>query len=546
MRPLHTFRNAIFSPAIHHRGLLALRCFSNLALFLLPLLLSFWVAHPMAALADVKLPAILGEHMVLQRDMKLPIWGFADPGEKVTVVIAGQTHAATTDEKGDWRVTLEPLACGEPLTLVVEGKNRVEVGDIMVGEVWLCSGQSNMAWEVNNSWNADLEIASAKHPDIRFLSVATPASQTPTRDFAGKWEVCSPETVGKFSAVGYFFGQQLQEILDVPIGLIDNAWGGSSCEAWIRRDRLESNPLFEQILARWDKTVADHESGAARARFDKKLAAWKKEAELAKKNGTKPSRKPQWRDPLGNQHRPANLYHGRIQPVLPFGLRGAIWYQGESNAGRAFQYRDMFPLMIQNWRDDWQQGDFPFYWVQLADFTPEVAEPTDSPWAELREAQTMTMDRLPKTGEAVIIDLGEASDIHPRNKQEVGRRLARWALARDYQVDIVCQSPRYESMEQKEGKIIVTFKEVGGRIRTVDARKVEGFALAGEDQKWVWAEAKIISKNQVEVSSTAVAAPVAVRYGWANNPVLNLYNDRGLPVTPFRSDEWPGVTAEAR
>ncbi len=484
--------------------------------------------------------------MVLQRDMPLPIWGFAEPGEKITVAIGDQTHQTSTDAQGQWLVTLKPLALGDPLTLVVEGSNRVEVGDILVGEVWLCSGQSNMAWDVKNSWNADLEILSAKYPNIRFLTVATPASQTPTRDFGGKWEICSAETVGQFSAVGYFFGQELHKILDVPIGLIDNAWGGSSCAAWIRRDLLEGNPLYAALLARWDKTVAKHESGEAKAEYDKKLAAWEKETKLAEKNGTKPPRKPRFNNPLGNQHRPANLYHGRIQPIFPFGLRGAIWCQGESNAGRAFQYREMFPLMIQNWREDWQQGDFPFYWVQLADFTPELPAPGESAWAELREAQTLVLDRLPNTGEAVIIDLGEAADIHPRNKQEVGRRLARWALAHDYQVDIVHQSPRYESMEQQEGKIILTFKEVGGRLRTIDAKEVQGFALAGEDKQWVWAQAKIIADNRVEVSSDAVPTPVAVRYGWASNPVCNLFNDHGLPVTPFRTDQWPGVTADAR
>jgi sialate O-acetylesterase len=235
-----------------------------------------------------------------------------------------------------------------------------------------------------------------------------------------------------------------------------------------------------------------------------------------------------------------------LGPVLGYAIRGAIWYQGETNAGRAYQYRDMFPLMIQSWREDWGQGDFPFYWVQLADFLAPPWEPKDSAWAELREAQTMTQDRLPNTGQAVIIDIGEAADIHPRNKLEVAKRLARWALARDYGQSIVCQSPRYESTETKEGTITVKFKDVGGALRTVDAGEVQGFAIAGEDRKWVWAEAKIVAADQVAVSSKAVTAPVAVRYAWADNPVCNLYNQVGLPVTPFRTDDWPGVTADAR
>jgi sialate O-acetylesterase len=231
---------------------------------------------------------------------------------------------------------------------------------------------------------------------------------------------------------------------------------------------------------------------------------------------------------------------------LPYAIRGAIWYQGESNAGRAYQYREMFPLMISTWREAWGQGNFPFYFVQLADFMPEKTEPGESEWAELREAQTMTQDKLPNTGQAVIIDIGDAADIHPRNKLEVARRLARWALAKDYGKDIVAASPRYESIEKDDDKIIVKFEDVGGGLRTFDNNKIEGFAIAGEDRKWVWADARIVGKDRVEVRSDKVADPVAVRYAWADNPVCNLYNQVGLPVTPFRTDDWPGKTAEAR
>ena len=229
---------------------------------------------------------------------------------------------------------------------------------------------------------------------------------------------------------------------------------------------------------------------------------------------------------------------------MPYAIRGAIWYQGESNAGRSYQYRDMFPLMIKSWREDWKQGDFPFYWVQLADFMPEKPEPGDSGWAELREAQTMTQDKLPKTGEAVIIDLGEATDIHPKKKLDVGRRLARIALARDYGKQVEYKSPRYASMEKQGDKIVLKFKDVGGGLRTVDAKEVQGFAIAGEDRKWHWADAKIVKPDMVEVSSAEVKEPVAVRYAWADNPVCNLFNAAILPVTPFRTDDWEGVTAK--
>jgi sialate O-acetylesterase len=474
----------------------------------------------MAALADVRLPAIFSDHAVLQRDMPVPLWGWAEPGEELTVAIAGQKHQATADKNGKWRVTLSPLSVGKPLKMVVEGKNRLERNDILVGEVWLCSGQSNMEWPVAASANADLEIPAGDHPHIRLVRVKGPGSQTTVEDFDGRWEVCSPETVKGFSAVGYFFGRELQRQLDVPIGLIDNSWGGSACDAWIRRDCLEGNPLYEAQLAHWDKLAAEFDEANARQEG-------------------KPN-------PLVGQHRPANLYHARLGPILGYAIRGTIWYQGESNANRAYQYREMFPLLIQSWREDWDQGDFPFYWVQLADFMPQKSEPSESAWAELREAQTMTQDRLPNTGQAVIIDIGEAANIHPRNKLEVGKRLARWALARDYGRDIVCQSPRYESMEVNDGAVIVKFKDVGGGLRTVDAAEVQGFAIAGEDRKWVWAEARIIAPDEVAVSSKEVAAPLAVRYAWADNPVCNLYNNVGLPVTPFRTDDWPGVTVDAR
>jgi sialate O-acetylesterase len=498
--------------------------------------------------ADVKLPAIFTDHAVLQRDMPVPVWGWADPGEEVAVTIAGQSHKTKADDKGKWRVTLEPLSFGKPLTLIAEGKNRIERKDILAGEVWLCSGQSNMEFALARANDGDLEVAAANHPDIRLVRVKEPGSQKPVEDFKGQWEVCLPDTAAGFSAVGYFFGRELHDHLGVPIGLIDNSWGGSSCEAWIRRDRMEGNPLYAELLKKWDDQVKNWDE----AKWKADTAAWKKKAAKARAAGQpEPTNRPLASSPALGNHRPANLYHGRVEPVMPYAIRGAIWYQGEANAERAYQYREMFPLMIRSWREDWKEGDFPFYWVQLADYMPEQPEPIDSAWAELREAQAMTQDRLPKTGQAVIIDIGEASDIHPHNKLEVGRRLARWALARDYGKNFPYQSPRYDSMEKHGKKILVKFKNVGGGIRTLDAKQVKGFAIAGADKKFVWADAKILErkdgeKDTVEVSSPEVAEPVAVRYAWADNPVCNLYNDTLLPVTPFRTDDWPGKTAHAR
>jgi sialate O-acetylesterase len=500
------------------------------------------------ALAEVKLPSMFTDHAVLQRNMPVPVWGTASPGEEVTVEIAGQSHKTKADDKGDWQVKLDPLKVGKPLTLVVKGNNQLERNDILVGEVWLCSGQSNMEFALSRAIDGDLEVSAANHPNIRLVRVKGPGSQTPVEDFKGQWDVCTPESAAGFSAVGYFFGRELNEQLAVPIGLIDDSWGGSSCEAWIRRDRMEGKALYEPLIKKWDDDVKNWDEEKWKADW----AKWRK-ADAAARQAGKPSPKNRpLADPpaLGN-HRPANLYHARVEPVMPYAIRGVIWYQGESNAPRAYQYRDMFPLMIQSWRKAWKQGDFPFYWVQLADYRPEQPNPVDSDWAELREAQTMTMDKLPNTGEAVIIDIGEGGDIHPHNKLEVGRRLARWALARDYGKKIPYKSPSYDSMEKSGDKIIVKFKDVGSGLglRPIDAKEVQGFAVAGADRKWHWADAKIVKppKNQpadkIEVSSKDVSDPIAVRYAWADNPVCNLYNESLLPVTPFRTDDWKGVTA---
>lgn len=494
------------------------------------------ISMPMAT-ADVKLPSIVGEHMVLQQGQQNRIWGWADEDEKITVTIAEQSHSAVAKD-GAWTVTLEGLTMGGPYAMTIKGKNEIQFKDVLVGEVWVCSGQSNMQWSVAQSFDEDLAIRTAKYPRIRLISVPRVGTQEPQNDFQGQWELCSPDTVGGFSAVGYYFGRTLHQTLDVPVGLIDNAWGGSACEAWIRRDLLEADECYKPLMERWAETEKTFDYEKAMANFKKRLAEWKEK-------GQEPARRPRPpRNPLVGQHRPANLYNGVLKPIIGYGIRGAIWYQGESNAGRAYQYRSLFPLMIQNWRDEWKQGDFPFYWVQLADFRDEQPEPKDSEWAELREAQTMTMSKLPNTGEAVIIDIGEGRDIHPRNKVDVGMRLARWALACDYGIDIAYRSPIYKSMETKESKIVITFDHVGKGLYTFDVRRPVGFTIAGEDKQFVWADAKLVGSDKVEVWSDDIEKPVAVRYAWADNPVCNLQNREGLPVTPFRTDDWPGVTVD--
>ena len=459
------------------------------------------VALALPARADVKVPALFTPHMVLQRDQKDKVWGWAEKGEDITVTIKDQTKTTKASDDGKWSVTLDPLPAGGPHTLTIKGKNTITLDDVLVGEVWICSGQSNMQWDLNVANDPDLERLSANYPQIRLITVPNLGSQTPKDDFNGKWEVCTPATAGNFSAVGYLFGRQLHQTLGVPVGLIDDSWGGSSCETWVNKDVMKADGKYTELLDRWKG----------------------KESET------------------GNQQ-PGNLYNGMIKPVLGYGIKGAIWYQGETNASRAYQYRELFPLMIKNWRNEWALGDFPFYYVQLADFKGEQPTPTDSDWAELREAQTMTMSKLPNVGEAVIIDIGEAQDIHPRNKQDVARRLARWALAKDYGVQVPFRSPSYKSMEKKDGKIILTFDFVDQGLRAHDVPEVKGFAIAGSDKHFVWAKAKIVGKDKVEVSAEGITDPEAVRYAWADNPVANLYDRNGLPATPFRTDEWPGVT----
>jgi sialate O-acetylesterase len=502
--------------------------------------------QPTIALADVKLPAIFGSHMVLQRDQKDRVWGWAEPGEEVTVRIAGQEKSAKADPDGAWQVMLDPMPAGGPHTMTVQGKNTVQFDDVLVGEVWICSGQSNMQWPVGATKDADLEIAAAKYPNIRLITVPNRGTQEPQKDFRGHWVLCSPSTVGGFSAVGYLFGRQLHQTLGVPIGLINDAWGGSACEAWIRRDLLTADPKYAAMMQNWAEIEKNYPK--AKEEYQAKYAAWRKEADQAKAEQKRPPRPPQNPDAMmtGN-FRPGNIYNGVLKPTIGYGIRGVIWYQGESNAGRAYQYRDLFPLMIKSWRDEWGQGDFPFYWVQLADFMAESPRPRDSGWAELREAQTMTMERLPHTGQAVIIDIGEGKDIHPKNKQDVAQRLARWALAADYGMRIAHQSPTYKSMERQGNKIVLTFDQVGGGLQTFDVNEARGFTIAGSDRKFVPAQARVTGPNErgrktVEVWSDEVSEPVAVRYAWADNPVCNLYSAEGLPATPFRTDDWPGVT----
>lgn len=486
--------------------------------------------------AELKMSSVFGDHMVLQQKQPIRVWGWTKSGQDVTVEFAGQSKSTTADADGRFQLDLAAVnATAEPHSLTIKADETKTFKDVLVGEVWLCSGQSNMQWNVLSANDADLESLTAKFPNLRLITVPQVGTQEVQNDFKGEWKACTPETVKDFSAVGYFFGRQLHQTLDVPVGLIDNAWGGSACEAWVRRDLLEGKDMYEPLLKKWDDTAASFDHSAATAKYNEKLKLWQ-----TTKKGNRP-RAP--RNVLAGQHRPSNLYNGVLKPILGYTIKGCVWYQGETNASRAYQYRDLFPLMIQSWRDEWSQGDFSFYWVQLADFRDEKTEPAESDWAELREAQTMSM-KLPNTGEAVIVDLGEASDIHPKNKQDVAKRLARWALAKDYGLKISYRSPIFKSMSVKGDKIHVDFDHVGRGLDTFDVRTPIGFTIATADGEFKTATAKIVDADTMEVSAAGVKSPAHVRYAWADNPICNVQTKDGLPLTPFRSDKRKGITAE--
>ena len=490
-----------------------------------------------SSFAAVSVPSIIGDHMVLQADKHIQIWGKASPGEAVSVMLGKDTKKTEGDPKGYWSVRFPKMKSGGPIELTIAGKkNTLKFSDILVGEVWLGSGQSNMAMSVKSSKDADKEIGAANNPQIRLFTAKLAVAGEPQWNSEGSWKLCSPETVPDFSAVLYFFGRDVQKEIKLPVGLIHSSWGGTPAESWTSRPTLEKDPDLKYMVDDWDKALAEYPK--AKEAYDKALDEWKKAAEKAKAEGQPEPKKPG--EPRGPESpwRPSGLYNAMIAPFTPFAIRGAIWYQGESNAGRAYQYRKLFPAMIEDWRHAWGYP-FSFYFVQLANFTDALPEPVDSDWAELREAQTMTL-ALKNTGMAVTIDIGEAKDIHPKNKQDVGKRLALNALAKDYGKKVVFSGPMYKSMKVDGNKVAVAFDHAdGGLVAKVGALK--GFAVAGADKKFVWADAAI-KGNSVIVSSDKVSQPVAVRYAWANNPVCNLFNGAELPASPFRTDDWLGIT----
>lgn len=503
-----------------------------------------------SAWADVRLPHLFGNHMVLQRDMPVPIWGWADPEEDVTVKFRDQTKTAKAGADGKWQVTLDPLSVGEPTTLKVAGKNSLTFEDVLVGEVWIASGQSNMQWSIKASIDPDLESLAATDSQIRLFYVPRLARAEPQADVEAEWKLCSPESVTEFSAVCYFFGRQLQDTLQVPVGLIHTSWGGTRAEAWASAEGMASRGELKPILDAWQQRIQAYDPAKAQATYDEALKNWETAAKEARAAGKTAPRKPTLQeDPTPHRDRPTTLYNAMIAPLVPFAIRGAIWYQGESNAGRAYQYRTLMPTVIRSWRSAWKQGDFPFYQVQLANFRAKTSEPVDSDWAELREAQMLTCDAEKNVGLACIIDIGAANDIHPKDKQNVGKRLARLALVDiyGYAGKVTRSGPTYRSLDIQADKCTVHFDNLGeGDLKGLTSwynEPLKGFAIAGPDQKFHWAEAKIVGETVV-LSSPKVKEPLAVRYNWADNPDGNLYNRVMLPAYPFRSDNWDAITKD--
>ena len=495
------------------------------------------------AQAAVKPHGLFSDGAVLQQGMAVPVWGTADNGEKVTVSIQGQT-AATTAENGKWMVKLRPLKAGGPFTLKIAGPhNNADVNNVLVGEVWIASGQSNMEMGIANTANAQEAIAQSGDPQLRLMTIPKATSKTPEHEVTAKWQEATPSTVGtggwaSFSAVAYYFARDLRRALKVPVGVIHTSWGGTVAEAWTRHGTLESDPTLQKMLATYDRQKYTYPQ--ALVNYQRQLDQYQAAVAQGRGAGLRQPQPPAAPDDPRNPNRPSVLYNAMIAPLVPYAIKGAIWYQGESNAGRAWEYQTLFPTMIQDWRSAWGEGDFPFLFVQLAPFMAIQKQPTESAWAELREAQRLTTLRVPKAGMAVITDVGEEQDIHPKQKQPVGSRLALAALHIGYGKSNEFTGPTYDSLKIEGTKAVVRFKHAEGL--TAKGGALTGFTVAGEDKVWHNADAKV-EGDHVVVSSAEVAHPAAVRFGWWNFPVVNLWNSAGLPASPFRTDNWTLTTA---
>ena len=515
-----------------------------------------FISHSMICSAAVKLPHIFTDNMVLQRDLAIRVWGWADPSEAVSVSFAGSSEKTVADQHGRWKVQLPAQSANsKPQSLTVAGTNTITRKNILIGDVWICSGQSNMEWPVRLALDPQKEIAAAKFPDIRLFDVpGHTTSPLPNADVPeSRWRACSPETIANFSAVGYFFGRHIHQETNVPVGLIGTNWGGTRIEPWTPPAGFNSVPELKNIADQVNRFDPATKAGKATWNaYIESVGTWAKQADAALQAGLALPAMPN-RPGYSAASQPCAIYNAMVHGLAPFGIRGAIWYQGESNGIEGISYYHKMQALIKGWRKVWNQGDdFPlyFYFVQLADFQKSNEKPAGGDgWARLREAQFKTLS-VPHTGMAVITDIGNANDIHPRNKQDVGKRLALWALRDVARQDVVVSGPLYKDMKVEGNSIRIHFEHTGSGLMIGERKKqleptqpaengkLQRFAIAGADKVWHWAEAKIDGQSVV-VSSENVSKPVAVRYAYTMNPTgANLYNKEGLPASPFRTDSW--------
>jgi sialate O-acetylesterase len=492
--------------------------------------------------ANVALPDVISEAMVIQRDVSVPVWGQADAGEAVTVRFAGQSKQATAGSDGKWMVKLDAMhANATAATMIISGRNTIELKNILVGEVWLVAGQSNMQRLLSETANGEAAIAAANYPSMRLFNVSRQVAFKHQQGPLATWQACSPESVKQFSAAGYYFGVELQKELKVPIGMINSSYGGSQAEAWTPVEYLLASSDLKPTVER--TKIWDDERPRVKIQYEEQLTQWRADVEKAKATGARPQPSPAVPDALREYRIASSIYDGMIAPLLLYSIRGAFWYQGESNEARAEQYGILLPTMIKAWRERWGEGDFPFGIIQLPNYRDAKDEPADEAWSHVREAQRRTAQATPNTGLIVTIDIGEAHDIHPKNKLDVGKRMARWALVDVYGRKLTKSGPMFRKATSAGSKIILTFDDVGQGLKIRDGDQLDDFAIAGADHKWQWAHAKITGKNRVEVWSDATPQPLAVRYAFNNNPKHpNLTNETGLPAGPFRTDNWPGPT----
>ena len=513
-------------------------------------ILSLIFLAPGLLFAELSVPHFFSDHMILQRERAAAIWGKADANAKVTLSFKGKTVTAKAADDGKWRAQIETGAADAKgaLLTIRAGADKVEIKDVLVGEVWFASGQSNMFYTMNRSPEYEGLIKESNHPALRMFNAPLVTAADNQDDIEGVWQASTPETVPGFSAVAFFFARKLHLELGIPVGVIKSAWGGKPVETFTSREALNTLPGTKALVDTMLKDEASYDQAKADAAYATKLEQWKATMAAAKgKSAEERKRLPKKPDvpkrPLLTEGKPGVLFAAMIHPFAGYTMRGAIWYQGEGNAkAGAVPYDQTLPLMINDWRKRWND-EFSFYYVQLASYRAPSTEPgTPDPWALCQDRMRLVLATTPKTGMAIINDVGEANDIHPKNKKDPGERLARWALAKDYDKELIYSGPLFKSSEVKDGAIRVTFDQAGTGLKSRDGDALKRFEIAGADKVWKWADAKIDGIDSVIVSSAEVKAPAAVRYAWASNPEgANLINSDGLPASVFRTDDWDDV-----